>query len=297
MPNSVASGETDQYLALRVARDALASAGYLDADADHSETGIVLGHSAYLHAGQVTVIQNNIVMDQTMDLVRAAMPHMEEAALQELRAMLLKKLPPTNADNAPGLVPNMMTGRIANRLNLRGPNYVLDAACASSLLAVAAAADELRTGRSRMMLAGGVNATLPADVNASFTQLGALSARSQVRPFEAGSDGTLLGEGLGVVVLKRLDDAIADGDRVYAVLRGVGVPAMARAPACSRPATTAKPSRSAAPTNAAAWIRRASTWSKRTAPASRSATRPKSLRSVPCSANAARRSAPRRWVR
>lgn len=222
MPNSVAGGETDQYLALRVARDALADAGYLDAGADHSETGIVLGHSAYLHAGQVTVIQNNIVIDQTMDLVRAAMPHMEEAALQELRAMLLKKLPPTNADNAPGLVPNMMTGRIANRLNLRGPNYVLDAACASSLLAVAAAADELRTGRSRMMLAGGVNATLPADVNASFTQLGALSARGKVRPFEAGSDGTLLGEGLGVVVLKRLDDAIADGDRVYAVLRGVG---------------------------------------------------------------------------
>lgn len=222
MPNSVAGGETDQYLALRVARDALADAGYLGADADHSETGIVLGHSAYLHAGQVTVIQNNIVIDQTMDLVRAAIPHMGEEALQELRAMLLKKLPPTNADNAPGLVPNMMTGRIANRLNLRGPNYVLDAACASSLLAVAAAADELRTGRSRMMLAGGVNATLPADVNASFTQLGALSARGKVRPFEAGSDGTLLGEGLGVVVLKRLDDAIADGDRVYAVLRGVG---------------------------------------------------------------------------
>jgi acyl transferase domain-containing protein len=183
MPNSVAGGETDQYLALRVARDALADAGYLDAGADHSETGIVLGHSAYLHAGQVTVIQNNIVLDQTMDLVRAAMPHMEEAALQELRAMLLKKLPPTNADNAPGLVPNMMTGRIANRLNLRGPNYVLDAACASSLLAVAAAADELRTGRSRMMLAGGVNATLPADVNACFTQLGALSARGMVRPW------------------------------------------------------------------------------------------------------------------
>jgi acyl transferase domain-containing protein/phosphopantetheinyl transferase (holo-ACP synthase) len=222
MPNSVAGGETDQYLALRVARDALADAGYLDPGADHSETGIVLGHSAYLHAGQVTVIQNNIVIDQTMDLVRAAMPHMGEDALRELRAMLLKKLPPTNADNAPGLVPNMMTGRIANRLNLRGPNYVLDAACASSLLAVAAAADELRTGRSRMMLAGGVNATLPADVNASFTQLGALSARGKVRPFEAGSDGTLLGEGLGVVVLKRLDDAIADGDRVYAVLRGVG---------------------------------------------------------------------------
>src|SRR3546814_14099655 len=88
---------------------------------------------AYLHAGQVTVIQNNIVLDQTMDLVRAAIPHMGEEALREMRGMLQKKLPPTNADNAPGLVPNMMTGRIANRLDLRGPNYVLDAACASPL--------------------------------------------------------------------------------------------------------------------------------------------------------------------
>ncbi|HWG10210.1 MAG TPA: beta-ketoacyl synthase N-terminal-like domain-containing protein [Rhodanobacteraceae bacterium] len=222
MPNSVDGGETDQYLALRVARDALADSGYLKPEADHHATGIVLGHSAYLHRGQVTVIQNNIVLDQTMDLLRVALPHMGDAALDEVREILRKKLPPTNADNAPGLVPNMMTGRIANRLNLRGPNYVLDAACASSLLAVAAAADELRSGRSDMMLAGGVNATLPADVTTSFTQLGALSARGRVRPFEAGSDGTLLGEGLGVVVLKRLEDAIADGDRVYAVLRGVG---------------------------------------------------------------------------
>ena len=222
MPNSVDGGETDQYLALRVARDALADSGYLRPDADHHATGIVLGHSAYLHRGQVTVIQNNIVLDQTMDLLRTALPHLGEQAQEEIRETLRRKLPPTTADNAPGLVPNMMTGRIANRLNLRGPNYVLDAACASSLLAIAAAADELRSGRSDMMLAGGVNATLPADVATSFTQLGALSARGRVRPFEAGSDGTLLGEGLGVIVLKRLDDAVAHGDRVYAVLRGIG---------------------------------------------------------------------------
>jgi 3-oxoacyl-(acyl-carrier-protein) synthase/malonyl CoA-acyl carrier protein transacylase/phosphopantetheinyl transferase (holo-ACP synthase) len=139
-----------------------------------------------------------------------------------VRKLLQKKLPPMNSDTAPGLVPNVMTGRIANRLNLKGPNYLVDAACSSSLLAVGAAIDELRAGRSRMMLAGGVNASLPADVTTIFTQLGALSSRGKVRPFEAGSDGTLLGEGLGVVVLKRLDDAMADGDRVYSVLRGVG---------------------------------------------------------------------------
>lgn len=222
MPNSLDGGEPDQFLALRVARDALADAGYLRADADHTATGVILGHSTYLHRGQVTVVQTDIVLDQTLELVRAAMPHLDADALARMRALLQTKLPPMNADTAPGLVPNVMTGRIANRLNLRGPNYLVDAACSSSLLAVGAAIDELRAGRSRMMLAGGVNASLPADVSTIFTQLGALSARGRVRPFEAGSDGTLLGEGLGVIVLKRLDDALADADRIYAVLRGVG---------------------------------------------------------------------------
>jgi acyl transferase domain-containing protein/phosphopantetheinyl transferase len=222
MPNSMDGGEPDQFLALRVARDALADAGYLGPDIDHTDTGVILGHSTYLHRGQVTVIQTDIVLDQTMEVVKAAMPHLDGDALAKMRALMAKKLPPMNSDTAPGLVPNVMTGRIANRLNLRGPNYLVDAACSSSLLAVGAAIDELRAGRSRMMLAGGVNASLPADVTTIFTQLGALSARGKVRPFEAGSDGTLLGEGLGVVVLKRLPDALADGDRVYAVLRGVG---------------------------------------------------------------------------
>jgi acyl transferase domain-containing protein/phosphopantetheinyl transferase (holo-ACP synthase) len=222
MPNSMDGGEPDQFLALRVARDALADAGCLGLEHDHSDTGVILGHSTYLHRGQVTVIQTDIVIDQTLEVLRATTPGLSEEALTEVRRLLQKKIPPMNADTAPGLVPNVMTGRIANRLNLKGPNYLVDAACSSSLLAVGAAIDELRAGRSRMMLAGGVNASLPADVTTIFTQLGALSARGKVRPFEAGSDGTLLGEGLGVVVLKRLPDALADGDRIYAVLRGIG---------------------------------------------------------------------------
>ena len=84
------------------------------------------------------------------------------------------------------------------------------------------AIEELRAGRSDLMLAGGVNASLPAEVYMVFTQLGALSRREKVRPFDGDSDGTLLGEGLGIVVLKRLDDALADGDRIYAVVKGAG---------------------------------------------------------------------------
>jgi acyl transferase domain-containing protein len=222
MPNSVDGGEPDQFLALRVARDALADAGYGDRDYDHRDTGIVLGHSTYLHRGQVNLVQHHIALDQAIELLQQVYPDVSDDKLNQARTFLKEKLPQFNADVAPGFVPNVMTGRIANRLNLRGPNYLVDAACASSLLAVNSAIDELRNGRSRMMLAGGVNASLPAEASVIFTQLDALSGSGKVRPFSEGSDGTLLGEGLGVIALKTLTDALADGDRVYAVVHGVG---------------------------------------------------------------------------
>lgn len=221
MPNSIDGGEPDQFLALRVAREALDDAGYAK-ECDHTDTGIILGHSTYLHRGQGNLIQHHIVLDQTVELLRSAFPALDAEKLSQIRGYLKRGLPQFNTDIVPGLVPNVMTGRIANRLNLRGPNYLIDAACASSLLSVAAAMDELRNGRSRMMLAGGVNASLPAEVSVIFTQLGALTARGKVRPFEQGSDGTLLGEGIGIVVLKRMSDAIADGDRIYATVLGIG---------------------------------------------------------------------------
>lgn len=224
MPSSVDGGEPDQLLALQAAKRALEDAGarYLERDFDHTDTGIVLGHSTYYHRGQINAAQHNICLDQTMDILKAALPGLGTEQEDKIREHLRGQLPPFNADMCPSEVPNVMTGRIANRLNFTGPNYLIDAACASSLLAVNAAIEELRSGHSRMMLAGGVNASLPAEVSVIFTLLDALSRRGSVRPFEEGSDGTLLGEGLGIVVLKRLSDAQKDGDKIYALVHGVG---------------------------------------------------------------------------
>lgn len=221
MPRALDGGEPDQFLALQVAREALVDAGY-ERDTDHRSTGIILGHSTYLHRGNASVVQHGIVLDQTLDLIRSLMPELDAERLDTLRTWLQERLPSFSADMAPGLVPNVMTGRIANRLDLQGPNYLIDAACASSLLAVGAAIDELRSGRSDLMLAGGVNASLPAEVAMVFTQLGALATNGRLRPFDANASGTLLGEGLGIVVLKRLEDARRDGDRIYARVLAVG---------------------------------------------------------------------------
>src|SRR5207248_6548850 len=122
----------------------------------------------------------------------------------------------------PGLLGNVVAGRVANRFDLGGTNCVVDAACASSLGAIHLAAMELATGRADVVLTGGADTFNDVFMFTCFSKTPALSPTGNARPFDAGADGTILGEGLGMVVLKRLDDARRDGDRIYAVLRGMG---------------------------------------------------------------------------
>lgn len=221
MPNSVDGADPDHFLALKLARNALSDAGYLDRPFNREKTGIILGRGTYFNRGFGTVIQHGMIVDQTLELLRQLNPGLDEDTLSSIRRELKASLPPFTAEMSPGLVPNVVTGRIANRLDLMGPNYIVDAACSSSIVAVELAIKELLSGRCDMMLAGGVQASTPPQVHMVFCQLGALS-RSNIRPFDQAADGTLLSEGLGTLVLKRLADAERDGDRIYAVIKGIG---------------------------------------------------------------------------
>ena len=122
----------------------------------------------------------------------------------------------------PGLLGNVAAGRIANRLDLRGTNCVVDAACASSLGALDMALLELAAGRCDLAVTGGIDTFNDIFVYMCFSKTPALSPTGEARPFDAAADGTILGEGLGMLVLKRLDDARRDGDRIYAVIRSIG---------------------------------------------------------------------------
>jgi acyl transferase domain-containing protein/NAD(P)-dependent dehydrogenase (short-subunit alcohol dehydrogenase family)/acyl carrier protein len=122
----------------------------------------------------------------------------------------------------PGLLGNVVAGRVANRLDLGGTNCVVDAACASSLSALHLAGMELQTGRADVVVTGGVDTFNDIFMYMCFSKTPALSPTGDAKPFDAHGDGTILGEGLGVVVLKRLTDAERDGDRVYAVVKGIG---------------------------------------------------------------------------
>ncbi|MCL6454602.1 MAG: SDR family NAD(P)-dependent oxidoreductase [Alicyclobacillus sp.] len=129
---------------------------------------------------------------------------------------------PWSESTFPGLLSNVVAGRIANRLNLGGENCTVDAACASSLAAVEMSIRALESGSADLMLTGGVDALNTIFTFMCFTKTPALSPTGDSRPFSDKADGTILGEGVGVLALKRLADAERDGNAIYAVIRGIG---------------------------------------------------------------------------
>jgi acyl transferase domain-containing protein/phosphopantetheinyl transferase len=223
MPTSVDGTEPDQLIALRVAAQAVADSGGEDRLPDRDRVGVVLGRGGYLTPGIARLDQRVRTAHQLVHTLGELLPDLGREQLAAVREAFTERLGPTRPEAAIGLVPNLAASRIANRLDLRGPAYTVDAACASSLIAVDQAISELASGRCDVMLAGGVHHCHDITLWSVFAQLGALSPSERSRPFHRDADGILIGEGTGIVVLKRLADADRDGDRVYAVIRGTGV--------------------------------------------------------------------------
>ncbi|MGP4007875.1 beta-ketoacyl synthase N-terminal-like domain-containing protein [Streptomyces sp. 4N124] len=229
MPKSVSGTEPDQLIALHVAAAALADAGGEERLPDRQRIGVVLGRGGYLTPGLVRLDQRVRTAGQLVRTLGELLPDLDDGQLDRIRAAFTERLGPDSPESAIGLVPNLAASRVANRLDLRGPAYTVDAACASSLVAVDQAVGELAAGRCDLMLAGGVHHCHDITLWSVFSQLRALSPSQRIRPFHRDADGILIGEGTGVVVLKRLADAERDGDRVYAVIRGTGVASDGRA--------------------------------------------------------------------
>jgi acyl transferase domain-containing protein len=229
MPNAVDGGEPDHYMALQAAQDALKDCGKLDLEPVKARTAVIIGRGTYVNRGNAAALQQGVMVESILRILKQLHPEHTDVELAEIKRQIKAGLPPFHADTASGLVPNIITGRIANRLDLMGPNYLIDAACASSLVAVEMAARELQTGRCDLALAGGVNSNTSPVLMMIFSQLGALSHRGQLSSFDKDADGTLLGEGVGMVVLKRLADAERDGNHIYAVLKNTGIASDGRA--------------------------------------------------------------------
>lgn len=214
------------WLALDVALQALADAGYDPKDLPRDRTGVIIGNTltgeqqrAHLLRGRWPFVRKTI---------RAAgvKKGLDGATLEELVAeteQIYKSFfPAPNEDTLAGALANTIAGRICNYMDLRGGGYTVDGACSSSLLSVATAANALCAGDIDVALAGGVDVSLDAFELVGFAKVGALSD-SDMKVYDRAGKGFLPGEGCGFIVMKRLDAAKRDGDYIYAILNGWGI--------------------------------------------------------------------------
>ena len=223
MPLAVQGGEPEQFLVLDAAHAALADAGIDPGSFDRKRVEVVIGRGNYFNRGNLIRLQHGRVVAQTVGLLAALHPEWTAEDLELLRRDLKTSLPPFEAATIPGQLTNATAGRVADRLDLSGASFVVDAASASSLVALDLGSRALGERRADLVLVGGVYIEADVDFPLVFSRLGVLSRSGAARPFSADADGLIPGEGVGVVVLKRLRDAERDGDRVYAVVKAIGL--------------------------------------------------------------------------
>ena len=218
-PSSLEATDTSQILSLMAAKTALDDAGYWKGkNFNRDKTSVILG---------ITGTQELVIpLGARLGYPKWRKALLDSGISAEKTQEIIKRISDSyvswQENSFPGLLGNVVAGRICNRLDLGGTNCVVDAACASSMSAIHLAVMELMSGRSDMALTGGVDTLNDIFMHMCFSKTHILSPTEDIRPFSRDADGTVLGEGVGIVVLKRLEDAEEANDKIYAVIKGVG---------------------------------------------------------------------------
>ncbi|MCK5545690.1 MAG: hypothetical protein KAI35_10760, partial [Desulfobulbaceae bacterium] len=208
-PKVLTSVEPLHLISLETVRFALEDAGYGNRPFCRDRSAVFFGISGSGELGQLYGFRTMLPMffgDKSSDII----DHFSSV------------LPEWTEDSFPGILMNVAAGRIANRFDLGGANAVVDAACASSLAALYLGVKELESGSCDMALVGSADCMQNPFTYMCFSQTQALSPRGVCNSLDQSADGIVLGEGAVMFVLKRLNDAERDGDRIYAVLKGMG---------------------------------------------------------------------------
>ena len=224
-PRVAAAMDEGQKWAVACARNALIDFGWPQRKLDTERTAVILGNALagekHIHTSMRIMFPEMVRALEGAPAFRALSESQRRAIAEEARRAFCEQEPPITEDTMPGELANCLAGRIANLFDLRGPNFTTDAACASALAAISNAFEGLVQGRFEAALCGGVDRNMGIDAFVKFCKIGALSATGS-RPYADGADGFVMGEGAALFLLKRADDAFRDGDKIYAVIRGVG---------------------------------------------------------------------------
>ncbi len=224
-PKLLAEMDIAQQWALAVSQQALKDYGYPDRKLNPERVAVIFGNA---NAGEYQYRSTfRILLPEYIQALRD-IPEFEnlpasvkESLISSFTNNIRAKAHAITEDTMPGELSNIISGRVANVFNFTGPNFVTDAACASSLAAIQAACQGLMEEKFDAVLTGGIDRHMGPESYVKFSKIGALSADGS-RPYADGANGFVMGEGGVVFLLKRLEDAERDGDKIYAVIRGIG---------------------------------------------------------------------------
>src|SRR5664279_3661146 len=223
-PRVVDAMDVAQKWAIACTREALDDYGFPRRPLNTDRTAVILGNAMagekhYFTALRLYFPEYAHELEESASF--AALPEkLRHDLIKELHDRMAKRVPDVTEDTMPGELSNCIAGRVANLFNFRGPNYVVDAACASAMAAMNSAVSGLVEGEYDAVITGGIDRNMGAATYVKFCKIGALSATG-TRPYAEGADGFVMGEGAATFVLKRLSDAVHDGDRIYCVLLGM----------------------------------------------------------------------------
>ena len=214
-----------QQWAIATSLQAMLDYGYPKRQYDPNRVAVILGNAMAGEHHYLSTLRIHLPdFQQALRLSPAFQslpPEVQKALLNDMGAGIHAKIPAITEDTMPGELSNIIAGRVANVFNFGGPNFVTDAACASSLAAVQAAIEGLVNRQYDLVLTGGVDRNMGAESFVKFSKIGALSPDGS-RPYADGANGFVMGEGAVIFMLKRLVEAEQDGDNIYAVIRGIG---------------------------------------------------------------------------
>lgn len=223
LPIMADSLDPDQLVSLAAAERALADAGVFEKGISLQNGSIIVGKGNFPGLIHLRSQQIFRTAREVASMLKVALPELTEDDLEKVKKAFQSKQGRYQADMAIGTMPNLVASLVANKFDMRGPAYTVDAACASGIVAINHSIALLRSGQCDIALAGAMHTGQSAMFWSVFDMMGALSRREQIAPFSKHADGLLAGQGGGVVVLKTLSKALEDEDRIYALIKDTAV--------------------------------------------------------------------------
>jgi acyl transferase domain-containing protein/phosphopantetheinyl transferase (holo-ACP synthase) len=223
LPITADAIDPDELISMAAVEQALIDAGVFEKEIPLQDGAIIIGKGNFSGVVPLRSLEIVRLSRQFAMLMKSIFPDMTEKEVDKIAKAYRDRQGRYQPDMAVGTMPNLVASMVANRFDIQGPAYTVDAACASGILAIDHSVTLLRSGRCDIAVAGGMHTGHSPMFWSAFDMLGALSHKDRIAPFSKDADGLLIGQGIGFVVLKTLRKAQEDGDRIYAVIKETAV--------------------------------------------------------------------------